>query len=311
VIIVCGEALIDLTLSRCGEDEAYFPRLGGSPYNIAVGLGRLEVPVAFLGRISRDFFGDQLRARLLANQVSPGYLRDGPELTTLAFVHQEPDREPEFAFYANGTADGRLEVADLPEAFPDEVAAVHFGSLSLVFEPSASTLGILMAREHGRRLVSIDPNVRPNVIRDPAAYLKRLERWLSFVDLVKVSRADLAWLYPGEPLEAVARRWLDLGPALVVVTRGPDGSTAFTATGAIQVDGIPVKVVDTVGAGDAFMSGLLARLHELRFLERGRLGSLGESEVADVVGYATRVSALTCTRAGAEPPTRAEVQAPA
>jgi fructokinase len=236
------------------------------------------------------------------------YLREGPELTTLAFVHQEPDREPEYAFYANGTADRELLPTDLPEAFPREVAVIHFGSLSLVLEPAASTLEALMAREHGRHLISLDPNVRPNVIGDRDGYLKRLEGWLPSVDLVKVSRADLAWLYPGEPLEPVARRWLSYGPALVVVTRGPDGSSAFTAAGARQVDGVPVKVVDTIGAGDAFMSGLLARLYELGLLDRGRLESLSD-ELADVLQYAIRVSALTCTRAGAEPPTKSELAA--
>lgn len=308
MIVVSGEALVDLTGSRFDHVDAYVPKLGGGPYNIAIGLGRLGVPVAYLGRISRDFFGQQLRARLLASGVNPLYVREGPELTTLAFVHQEPDREPEYAFYANGTADRQLLPTDLPEAFPREVAVIHFGSLSLVLEPAASTLEALMAREHGRQLISLDPNVRPNVIGDRDAYVKRLEAWLPSVDLVKVSRADLAWLYPGEPLEPVARRWLSYGPALVVVTRGPDGSTAFTAAGARQVDGVPVNVVDTIGAGDAFMSGLLARLYELGLLDRRRLESLPE-ELADVLQYATRVSALTCTRAGAEPPTKSELAA--
>jgi fructokinase len=308
MIVVCGEALVDLAVSRFDGIEAYVPKLGGGPYNIAIGLGRLEVPVAYLGRISRDFFGDQLRARLLTSGVRADYLREGPELTTLAFVHHEPDREPEYSFYANGTADRELRPADVPDGFPSEVSVIHFGSLSLVLEPAASTLEALMAREHGRHLISLDPNVRPTVIGDRAAYLQRLEGWLPSVDLVKVSRADLAWLYPGEPLEEVARRWLGFGPALVVVTRGPDGSTAFAAEGSREVGGLQVEVVDTVGAGDAFMSGLLARLHELGLLHRGRLESLPD-ELADVLRYATLVSALTVTRAGAEPPTKAEVAA--
>jgi fructokinase len=310
MIVVCGEALVDLTTFQCGDIEAYVPRLGGGPFNVTIGLGRLEVPVALLGRISQDFFGDKLRARLLDSRVSQRYLHDGPEHTTLAFIHQKPGREPEFAFYANGTADRQLTPTDLPEAFENDVELIHFGSLSLALEPSASALETLMAREHGRRLISLDPNVRPNVIPDRAAYLKRLERWLPSVDLVKVSRADLAWLYPGEPLEPLARRWVGFGPALVVVTRGSDGSTAFSARRTIHVGGVRVKVVDTVGAGDAFMSGLLARLNQLRLLERGRLEALGD-ELTDILNYATRVSALTCTRAGAEPPTKAEVEASA
>ena len=308
MIVVCGEALVDLSVARLGGVEAYLPRLGGGPYNIAIGLGRLEAPVAYFGRISEDFFGDQLKARLRESSVRTDYLRVGKELTTLAFVHHQPDREPEYAFYSNGTADRELLPSDLPDAFSPEVTSIHFGSLSLVLEPAASTLEGLMKREHGRRLVSLDPNVRPNVIGDRAAYLKRLEGWLPAVDLVKVSRADLEWLYPDQPVEQAARRWLERGPALVVVTFGPEGSAAFTEQGETRAPGLRVKVVDTVGAGDAFMSGLLARLHELQLLDRERLAGTPD-QLREALDQATRVSAFTCTKAGAEPPTRAELAA--
>jgi fructokinase len=308
MIVVCGEALVDLAVSVFDGVEAYVPKLGGGPYNIAIGLGRLEAPVAYLGRISTDFFGERLKFRLQESGVRTDFLREGPQLTTLAFVHHQPDREPEYAFYANGTADRELLPADLPEAFPPDVGSIHFGSLSLVLEPAASTLEALMAREHGRRLISLDPNVRPNVIGDREAYLGRLESWLPRVDLVKISQADLGWLYPGQPAEQAARRWLERGPVLVVVTFGPDGSAAFTKRGESRAGGLRVKVADTVGAGDAFMSGLLARLGELQLLERERLEAMPD-ELGEVLEHATRVSAFTCTRAGAEPPTRAELAA--
>jgi len=159
VILVAGEALVDLTPARCGDGTGYLPRPGGSPYNVALGLGRLDVPVGFLGRLSTDTFGRLLREHLQASQVSLTYVLDAEEATTLAFVHLSDDEEPEYAFYTEGTA-GRVL---MPEHLPvvPEGAAMHFGSFSLALEPGASTLEGLMRRESRRRLLSLDPNVRP------------------------------------------------------------------------------------------------------------------------------------------------------
>ncbi len=277
MILVAGEALIDMTPARCGAGTGYLPHPGGSPYNVAIGLGRLDVPVAFLGRISTDALGRLLRRHLEASQVSLRYLVDAEEATTLAFVHMG-DGEPEYSFYSERTADRMLLPEHLP-AIPGD-AAMHFGSISLALEPGASTLEGLMRRESRRRLLSLDPNVRPSLITDRDAYLRRLEGWVSLADLVKVSQADLAWLHPHQPPEAVASRWLEL----------------------------EVTVVDTVGAGDAFTSAALAWLHHQGALGRGGLEALDAAKLEVLLAYANGIAAQTCTRPGADPPRTQEVE---
>lgn len=306
MIVVCGEALIDLVPVPAGDEQAYLPRAGGSSYNVAIGLARLGAATGYLGRVSTDHFGRLLRDRLVANGVDCTYASEGDEATTLAVVHLEPGHEPQFAFYGEGTADRLLLEADLP-ALGDDVTALHFGSISLIREPGASTYETLMRRESGQRVLSLDPNVRPSLIPDRTAYVERLEGWLGLVDLVKVSRADLGWLYPALSPDEAARRWRALGPSLVVVTRGEEGATAFTAAGVVDVAGTPVEVADTVGAGDAFTAGLLAWLDEQGRLGRDSLGRLEGAALAACLTFANEVAARTCTRAGAEPPRRAEL----
>jgi fructokinase len=309
LILVCGEALVDLTPATCDGEPGFVARPGGSPCNVAVTLGRLEVPVAYLGPLSTDAFGRMLREHLAASGVDLGLLREGPEPSALALVDVAgAGAEPEFRFYGDGTADRMLRRRDLPASLPAGVRALHFGSISLVREPGATTLERCMRREQPGRLIALDPNVRPSVMGDRSGYLRRLDGWLALADVVKVSRTDLAWLHPGEPPARVAERWLARGPGLVVLTCAADGSTAYAAGVAVELPAPAVDVVDTVGAGDAFMGGLLAALHRRSLLDRDRLGRLTAGEVADCLAYAGRTAALTCARAGAQPPTRAEVE---
>ena len=309
MILVCGEALIDLVPVSASDEPAYVARAGGSALNVAMGLGRLAAPVGFLGRVSTDHFGRMLRSRLEADGVDCRFVQEGDEPTTLAVVHLEAGNEPEFAFYGEGTADRMFRVEDLPADFPDEVTALHLGSISLVREPGASAFEAVMRREHGRRVLSLDPNVRPSLVGERSAYLARLEGWVSVADVVKVSRADLAWLYPGTAPEATAESWLARGPGLVVVTKGHDGSVGMTAGDRVEVPGMPVAVSDTVGAGDAFTSALLASLHAAGRLERAGLRAIPPDVLRECLAFANRVAAITCTRAGAQPSTRAEMDA--
>jgi fructokinase len=301
-VVVAGDALIDLTPTTTVRGHlAYEPHPGGSCLNIAVGLGRLGVPTAFLARLSSDAFGQMLRNHLVASDVQPGYFVDTDDLTTLAAVHLR-DGQATYSFHAVGAADRGL----LPEHLRPLPAgsALHLGSIALMLEPVASTLERLLRQEAGRRAVSLDPNVRPSLIQNREAYLHRFEGWVQLVDIVKLSAEDLSWLYPDRSQDEVVAEWHTAGIPLVIVTHGEDGASASTPWAAARVPAPSVAVVDTVGAGDAFMSGALAHLHQRRLLARDALRSLDAAGLTDLLETACLVAADTCTRAGAEPPRR-------
>lgn len=301
--MVGGEALVDLVPAPGTRDTggALLPRWGGGPYNVAVALGRLAVPAAFLSRISTDAFGAALLDRLRRCGVDTSLVQRGPEPSTLAVVGLDPYGAARYGFYTEGTAD-RM-VTD-PGPLPAGTEAVALGTLSLVLEPGASAYEAVLYREaEAGRLVSLDPNIRPDLIADPDAYRARLRGWLPSVGLLKLSDEDAAWLGLNEPGE-----WLRAGVGAVVITRGAGGLTAVTPAGTISVPGVSTVVVDTIGAGDSAHAALLARLHAHRALDRGRLADLDSEAWADVLEFAAMAAARTCARPGAEPPTAAELR---
>src|SRR5215203_1893668 len=301
-VVVAGDALIDLTpTTTVRGDLAYEPHPGGSCLNVAVGLGRLGVPTAFLARLSSDAFGQMLRTQLADSGVQPSYFVDTDDLTTLAAVHLRGGQAT-YSFHSQRAADRGL----LPEhlaSLPDE-AALHTGSIALMIEPVASTLEWLLRREAGRRVISLDPNVRPGLIADRVAYLDRFEGWLRLIDIMKVSEEDMAWLYPRRSQDDVVAGWHAAGIPLILVTHGEHGAVASTPLGSVSVEAPRVAVVDTVGAGDAFMSGALAHLHERHLLSRDGLRSLDAAGLAELLDAACLVAANTCPRPGAVPQPR-------
>lgn len=307
MIVVCGEALIDLV--PVGPDGPYAARPGGSPANVAVGLGRLGVPVALLCRLSADALGRRLAAHVAAAHVDTTWALPAPEPTTLAVVTLDPGGDAEYAFYVDGAADGGWCTEDLPADLPEGAALHVSGSLALAVPSMGDALEALLTRERGRRVLALDPNVRPRLVRDEVALRARLDRWLGLVDVVKISEDDLAWVAPGEPVEQVAARWRAGGPALVVVTRGPDGVHAAGPAGTVDLPGRSVAVADTVGAGDAFMSGLLCALDEGGALDAAALAALPAEALRAALAFAQEVAAETCRRVGADPPWRAELAA--
>lgn len=304
MIVVCGEALIDL-ISRNGRSE---PVAGGGPFNTAVALGRLGVPVGFLTALSTDRYGRLLLRTLEESAVSLDYVVRTDAPTTLAVAHVADDGNAEYTFYTEGTAYAELRPDALP-SLADDVSALHVGTLALATDPPRSAYEALIERESPRRVVVLDPNVRPTLCGDPDAYRARFERWVGLAHVVKLSEHDAAWLYPGVTPTDVCERLVELGAPLAVMTRGPDGAIARTSSHAAAVRPAPVAVIDTVGAGDAFGAGLLRRLWESGRLERDRVGDLDEQELTDVVSFAVAVASLQCERKGSSPPTLAEVQA--
>jgi fructokinase len=279
-------------------------------YNIAVGLGRLEAPVGFFCKISTDYFGDMLVDYLAENGVNTNYClrQHGP--TTLAFVSlPEGNGEPRYMFYANDSVDRLLDETELP-ILPDTVQALHFGSISLVMEPGATALAALMQRESGRRIISLDPNVRPGLIADKAAFRQRFESWVGLVDILRLSQVDFDFLYPGADREQVISRWLEMGISLCILTRGEKGAVGYTAAGATAVATAPtITVADTVGAGDTFLAATLAHLHQTgKLRQREQLRHLSAAELAVCLTYASRAAAINCARAGANPPYKREME---
>lgn len=310
MIVCCGEALIDFMPILADGAPAYRPFPGGSPFNVAIGLGRLGAPAGFLSRISTDFFGDLLLRTLADNRVDARYVKRASDPTMLAFVSHRPDGEPQYAFFSNGAADRGITEHDLPASFGDDVACLHLGlgAISTLAEPAAATFETLLKRESKRRVLAFDPNVRPNLIKDRDAARARMETWVALCDIVKVSRADLDWLYPGRSVEDSAAAWRALGPKLVVMTLGADGAMALLDGGKVAVPGRKIGVVDTVGAGDSFHSALLAGLHDHGLLTRDRLAQLDVGVLKILLDRAVAASAITCSRAGANPPTKRELE---
>ena len=303
MIVVAGEALVDL-VPRGPHLE---PLPGGSPYNVAIALGRLHQPVGYLGRCSTDGFGRTLRERLDAEGVDLTLTELTDDPTTLALVHLDDRGQASYGFYLEGTSSAGM--TELPPLADADTLHVSLGAVTLETTPGGETLRRLIERETRLRVVCLDPNVRPRVIADLPGYAELLEQVVASCALVKVSDEDLGHLYPDHDVEEVARRWARSGPQLVVVTRGGDGVVALDrAGGEHHVETPEVTVVDTVGAGDAFTAGLLAGLQARgRLADRETLGATEADQLVEVLGFAARVAAVTCTRSGAEPPHLDEV----
>ncbi|ULR49868.1 carbohydrate kinase family protein [Streptomyces deccanensis] len=300
MIVVAGEALIDLVPQGAGTLVDLRPARGGGPYNTAVALGRLGSPTAFCSRVSYDVYGEALLTGLREAGVDVAAVQRGPEPTTLALASIGADGSARYSFYVEGSADRLFET---PDRLPQGTRAVSFGTCSLVLEPGASAYEKLLHSTAAQGVfTALDPNVRPGLIPDADAYRARFLSWLPSVSLLKLSEEDARWL-GGTP-----RLWLDSGPAAVVVTHGGDGLTVHTrAGGEHSVPGEKVDVVDTIGAGDTVNAALLHGLAARDALSAPALAALDTEDWTCLLRFAARAAAITCSRAGAEPPYAAEM----
>jgi fructokinase len=295
--LVIGEALIDI-VERDGQIMG--EHVGGSPLNVAVGLARLGRGVDFLTHI-----GDDDRGRRITDYVK----RSGVELVSGSIT---ADRTPtavatlDESGKAQYVFDIDWQLAGTPEVTPPLVA--HTGSIATVLEPGCRATAALLNAYHVSATISFDPNVRPALIEDDEQARTRIDRLVERCDVVKASDEDVDWIDPNRTPEQVARTWLGLGPAIVAVTMGERGAFAICKAGVARVASRPVNVVDTVGAGDAFMTGLIDALWSLGLLgaeRRTDLRRISVDTLTEVLQTAALSSALTVARAGADLPDRA------
>lgn len=296
MITVAGEALIDLVVDRGGSVTA-FP--GGAPFNVARMVGRLGEPCQFLGRLGDDAFADLLRETLAQADVTVAVRGASGAPTTLAVVSLDEAGVADYRFYLEGTAAASLSPRDIPVGALDGTTALALGGLGVVAEPTASTLLGLVRGAPPAATVILDPNCRPSAIPDPACYPEAVGRFIAHADIVKVSVEDLRVLAPGSDSAAAAAALLRQGPAAVLVTAGPDPVAVHTAGGELTIPVEPVRVVDTVGAGDAFVAAFAVwwTLHRLGPSDAADLGAVARAGTAAVTA-----ARAACTVAGATLP---------
>jgi fructokinase len=308
MILCCGEALIDMIPApTVAGAEGFVPHCGGAVYNTAIALGRLGVQTGMLTGLSRDMFGQQLLNGLTSSHVDVKHVIASDRPTTLAFVRLT-NGHATYDFYDENSAGRMILPADLP-TLTKEVSTLFLGGISLACEPGADAYAALLEHGAAGRAVMLDPNIRPGFIRDIARYRQRLERMIALSSIVKVSDEDLNWIMP-DPLALREKvdRLLAMGPSLVILTRGGEGATGCLANGGeVQVPAVKTRITDTVGAGDTFNAGVLAKLSELGQLHKAGLAALSPDILGEALAHGARVAAITVSRAGANPPWAGEL----
>jgi fructokinase len=301
-ITVLGECVADAFTepARARNELALRVLPGGGPANTAVSLARLGTPARFLARLSGDVFGRLFRAHLAESGVDLSYAVEAPEPSTLAVAELDARGQAAFSFHAQATADWQWTGAELAGVDLADTACVHTGSLALVKEPGAAVVEEFLAAAAPGATISIDPNVRPLLVR-PEVYRARLAHWCGLADVLRLSEDDLELLLPGTPPEQACDTWHAAGARLVVITRGADGALASLDGRRVHVPAVATPVVDTVGAGDSFTAGLLHHLGTQGLLG-GRLTDLRLADVEAACLFAVQVAALTCSVAGPNPP---------
>ncbi|WP_395607710.1 carbohydrate kinase [Pseudomonas sp. B22129] len=309
--LVCGEALFDFFSEEEASGQAskvnYKAIAGGSPFNVAVGLRRLGIESALFGGLSTDYLGRRLLQVLKDEGVNEQFLVEFAAPTTLAMVAVGANGSPQYSFRGEGCADRQLEVAHLP-ALGKDIRGLHIGSFSLVVQPIGDTLLELVKRESGKRLISLDPNVRLNPQPDIQLWRERIAELVKHADLIKVSDEDLHLLYPNQSPQSVVQGWLQHRCQLVFLTRGGDGATVFSRQhGTWSAPAVKVVMADTVGAGDTFQAALIAWLTEQNLDSVAGLQKLTREQIDAMLGFAIRAAALTCSKTGPDLPYRQQL----
>lgn len=307
--VVIGEALIDLIQQADGR---FIAKPGGAPANVSIALARLGVNVSFAGRVSTDKFGDKIRAWLEPEDIDLSLVESTDDPTSLAVASLDAEGKADYSFYLKGTADWGWTPGAFTELENEPPAALVIGSVAAVLEPGASIIESLASHlwEGNLSTVTIDVNIRPGLGFQREQETVRVERQIKFAHIVKASDDDLAWLYPNRDPVDTARAWSTDG-RFVIMTCGAEGAALFTPAGdSVSVSAPKIDLVDTVGAGDSFLGATLFGLQRLNALGNNALGRLSEvsrDEWVSLLELSARVGAITCSRAGCNPPTAAEL----
>lgn len=309
MLLSCGDALIDfMPVSTADGRDAYIPVVGGSCLNVAVAMARLGAPTGLMGGISTDLFGQMIADHAQRSGVDLRYATRSPHETTLAFVHFIAG-EPHYVFYDDGTAAQRWTYRSGTIDFTT-IDALHVGSTTLVNEPASTETLTMVDDARGSTTVSFDPNCRPNLVRDKALYAARMDSFAKRAHIVRMSDVDFDFLYGGDDHESTAAALIEDGASLVVITRGERGTLAWHRNaGRVDVATPPARVVDTVGAGDSFQGALLMALREINRIAHDALATMSADELRRVLTFAAACAAVTCSRSGADPPSRRELDA--
>lgn len=306
-VAVLGEALIDLIV---GEDGAYRPHLGGSPYNVAIGLARQGIDVSYLSPFSDDSFGDRLRDALRNEGIATPIARRSLWPTSLALVTIDSHGMPSYRLYREGIADKDTSFEEIRTNLPENLKVFHTGSLAITPSqlPKIHDLFALM-HEHGV-VISLDINIRLRASIDTEAYLKGVLSLLPLADIVKASDEDLEpFQFASSPRGAAERAYEQMGSGMLVLTEGNGGALLHTAKGKIEKASYPIaKIEDTVGAGDTFHSAFLASLCRANAI-KGPYRDIDADVLGDAVDFACAAAAINISRAGCSPPTQTEVEA--
>lgn len=312
MFLCCGEAIVDM-LPLAGDRPSFAAHTGGSAYNSAVALARLGGDVGLLAGISHDPLGEMLMQGLQAAGVRTDWLIRSVRPSPLALIHLEQGNA-RYSFHDAGSAGRMIRPGDLPDL--PRAQAVLFGGLSLATAPVADTLtGLaerLVSAPGPRPLLMLDPNVRPALIEDEAAYRARLARLLPLANIIKLSRDDLNWLWPGLPRSEQIAAVMAHDPALLCLTLDAEGAEIHRPGHPVQrAPARAQQVVDTVGAGDTVNAVLLLGLRDAEGLDASALRGLEGARITAILQRAMQAAAITVSRPGADPPTRAELATPA
>jgi fructokinase len=309
MLLSCGDALIDfLPVKSVDGRDAIVPVVGGSCLNIAVGMARLGASTGFVGGIATDLFGRMIADYAAAAEVDLRYATRSAHQATLAFVRTVAG-EPQYAFYDDATA--ARNWAYRPGSIPfDQIEAIHVGSTTLTNDNGAAQTLAMLKDTGGSVTVSFDPNCRPNLVKDKPHYIAQMDAFAAIADIVRMSDVDFEFLYGGSDYAGRAKALIEAGAGLVVITRGIKGAQAWHhKAGAVEVQAPTVRVVDTIGAGDSFQAALLFALRAIGRIGTDALSQINAEELRRVLSFATGCAAITCGRAGADPPRIAEVGA--